>query len=100
MGFYILGSPVFSNVTVSIPAGYDAARSSVGPPALQLTVLAHNASAANIYFSAVAVNGVQLVAGAAFVQHSQLWPQTAPPFAPALLEFWMTQDPPASASVQ
>jgi putative alpha-1,2-mannosidase len=94
MGFYVLGSPVFANVTVSVPPGYDMDRTSP-LSALQLTVLAHNASAANIYFSSVSVNGVSLGPGAAFVQHAQLWPNGSQ--IPALLEFWMTDAPSTGA---
>ena len=117
MGIYVLGSPVFANATVAVPTGACARRWPLAtcavpltgfphistPPAcagwdagrtnatarLQLTVRAHNASAANIYVAAAAANGASL-GGSPFVLHTQLWPQ---PGVAALLEFWMTDSP-------
>ena len=116
---YILGAPVFSNVTLRIPsfrlravggassrrsratAGGDAA-GAAGPtsilnagaaaaaaPAPRLTVIAHNSSAANIYAYAAAVNGVFL--DTPFVTHGVLFPSGGG--GAALLEFWMCERP-------
>lgn len=50
---YVLASPVFANVTLALPGAGGAAGGS-------LTVVAHNASAGNIYVSSAAANGVPL----------------------------------------
>jgi putative alpha-1,2-mannosidase len=70
---YILGSPVFANVTVTLPAG-------------TLTILATNASSANLYASHATINGVALPTP--FIDHAQL---AAP--GNNVLEFFMTPTP-------
>lgn len=70
---YILGSPVFANTTITLPSG-------------TLTVIANNASAANLYVSQATINGVPLPTP--FIDHSQL---AAP--GNNVLTFYMTAAP-------
>jgi len=70
-GTYILGSPMFSNVTVHLPA-----------PAQDLQIIAYNNSPSNVYVSEVALNG-QPVWGS-FIYHSQISNSNS-----NVLEFWM-----------
>ena len=77
---YVLGSPTFANVSVALASG--AARAG-GP---RLTILAHNASASNVYVAAAALNGARL--GSPFVRHADLVAGGG-----ATLELWMTDAP-------
>lgn len=88
---YALGSPFFANATIAIPAESFRAADASDPRAAvgaKLQIIAHNASAGNIYAYAAAANGVKLTS--AYVNHTQLWPTGT---ANALLEFWMTDAP-------
>jgi len=117
-GMYALGSPTFANATVALPTAiacagteeWDAATLPTGGAVgagttVLLQVIAHNASVGNMYVSAAAVNGVQLATP--FVNHTALFPQAMLPAArcaltgaaPALLEFWMSAEPVAFASL-
>jgi len=75
-GLYILGSPLFGNVTLHLP-------SSIGG---DLEIVAYNNSATNIYATKYAINGVALTEP--FVTHQQLlYPGSN------LFEFWMASSP-------
>ena len=91
-GEFILGSPVFAEARVAVPAGYGPYS---GAPTPSLHIIAHNASASAIYVSGARVNGVALEAP--MVSWQQLFGGGAPG-AEALLEFDMATVPSPWAS--
>jgi len=95
-GTYVLGSPVWANATLAVPAAWEVdappfnATAAARPPRPVLTIVAHNASAANVFAYRAAANGVPLTTP--FVEHAALFPPSRG--APAgRLDFWMTDAP-------
>ena len=84
-GAFVLGSPVFADAVVAVPAGYGPFSGAASP---SLHIVAHNASASNIYVAGARANGVALAQP--LVTWSQLF---ASPGAEALLEFFMAPQP-------
>jgi putative alpha-1,2-mannosidase len=76
---YVLGSPVFADVNITLPG--------VNGGAALVRVLAHNASAGSVYVSAAAVNGQPLPSP--YVNHSALVGDGSG----GLLEVWMSDTP-------
>ena len=85
-GTFILGSPVFAEATVAVPAGWGPFG---GAPSPALRIVAHNASAAAIYVAGARANGVALLTPT--VTWAQLFGGQAG--ATALLEFDMAAEP-------
>ena len=81
----MLGSPVFADAVVAVPAGFGPFSGAASP---SLHIVAHNASAGNIYATGARANGVALAQP--LVTWSQLF---ASPGAEALLEFFMAPQP-------
>ena len=88
-GVYALGSPVFANVTVTTPDGWGPLSGGIAAAGATLTIVAHNASAANIFVAGAAVNGVALTEP--LVTAAQLWP-AGTAAGGATLEFFMTSE--------
>eukprot|EP00026_Physarum_polycephalum_P007181 Phypoly_transcript_07238.p1 GENE.Phypoly_transcript_07238~~Phypoly_transcript_07238.p1 ORF type:complete len:536 (+),score=94.37 Phypoly_transcript_07238:231-1610(+) len=76
-GKYMPGSPLFSNVTVHLPA-----------PAQDLQIIAYDNSDSNMYVSAIKVNGEAFDFSDFFILHNQISKNS-----PSLLEFWMSAKP-------
>ena len=84
-GQFVLGSPVFADARVAVPAGLGPFS---GAPSPSLHVVAHNASASSIYVRGARVNGVAL--GQPLVSWAQLFGATG---GEGLLEFDMSAQP-------
>ena len=88
-GTFILGSPVFAEVRVAVPAGYGPYSGAATP---SLHIVAHNASASAIYVLGARANGVPLAEP--IVSWAQLFGGGGGGGgADALLEFYMATDP-------
>ena len=85
-GQFILGSPVFADARVAVPSGWGTFSGAASP---SLHIVAHNASASNIYVAGARANGVALLAP--LVTWAQLF--GGGPGAEALLEFDMVPQP-------
>lgn len=86
-GTFFLGSPVWAEARVAVPAGYGPYS---GAPTPALRIRANNASASAIYVSGARANGVPLAEPR--VTWAQLFGGGAPG-AEALLEFYMSATP-------
>ena len=83
---FVLGSPRFAEVVIGLGGGPASDGSTAEPR--QLRIVAHNASAANVYMVRAALNGVAIDLNQPFVKFSDLATGSA------LLETWMAERAP------